>query len=516
MKKYLLLTLLSIACSSSMFASHMAGSDIWYEYIGTSTYPNRYRVNLALYRDATGIPMCQTVQCTKAVCITSSCFSSMTVFLPFKQVSLSFGSDTLMGALPGSIRTPGQLACTSPQGPMAYNGTEIYFFSAEVDLPGLCSDFKFSFNETARNLCSNILGTLDFYIEASLNNTIGHNSSPTFLSPAVKTFCVGKEFTWHQLANEPDGDSLYYTLDVPLAGACGSNFTPIAYLPGYHQSHPITTTGPFLFDYKTGTVTFTAAQQEIITFKITVEEFRLNTTTNSFLKVGQTSRDVQVPIIASSYCTSSPHQILYSSNASVDSIPHLVCQDTSIIVKFDSPILSSTIASDGSDFGLENSLGNLVPIAGAIPVIKGKNNLECREIEIFLYQPLSYNDTLMLSIRKGSDLNTLETSCGFQINEGDSLYLKVDGCQGWVSAAETKTIGVSIYPNPANDFLKLECPVTSLAVNIYVMDLSGKTLIHLSSPEVPDQLDISNLPNGIYTLRLQTSEGIEVIKFEKR
>lgn len=516
MKKYLLTALLSITCLSSIFASHMAGGDIWYEYIGTASNPHRYRINLALYRDATGVPMCPSSPCAKTVCISSSCFSPMNITLPFVPIPLQLGSDTLVGSMFGSIRTPGQLGCTSPQSPISYIGTEIYFFSTEVDLPGICSDFNFSFNEVARNPCSNLQVTGNFYIEADLNNTIGNNSSPVFLSPAVKTFCVGKEFTWHQLANEPDGDSLYYSLEVPLTGYCGGTPTPVAYVSGYHQSHPITTTGPFLFDYKTGTVTFTASQQEIVTFKITVEEFRLNPATNSFMKVGQTSRDVQVPIIASSYCTSSPHQILYSSNASVDSIPHLVCQDTSIIVKFDSPILSSTIASDGSDFGLENSLGNLVPIAGAIPVIKGKNNLECREIEIFLYQPLSYNDTLMLSIRKGSDLNTLETSCGFQINEGDSLYLIVDGCQGWVSAAETKTIGVSIYPNPANDFLKLECPVTSLAVNIYVMDLSGKTLIHLSSPEVPDQLDISNLPNGIYTLRLQTSEGIEVIKFEKR
>ncbi|WP_417589710.1 T9SS type A sorting domain-containing protein [Owenweeksia hongkongensis] len=517
MKKYLHVLLFSVISLTSMQASHLAGGDIWYEYIGTASNPHRYKVNLALYRDETGVPMCPSFPCFKTVCITSSCFPEMSISLSFDPITLAPNSDTLVGSRVGSIITPGQLSCLSPAGVFFFHRTELYYYSAEVDLPGICSDFNFSFSEVARNQCDNLQGALDFYIEAGLDNSLGNNSSPTFLSPAVKTFCAGKEFTWHLLASEPDGDSLYYSLDIPLAGNCGGAYSPIAYTPGYHQSQPITTApGAFAFDYKTGTITFTGSQQEVITFKITVEEFRLNSATNSFYKIGQTSRDVQLPILASSYCTASLYHVLYSSNASIDSIPHSTCQDSSIIVKFYNPILTSTVAADGSDFGLTYSLGQLIPIKGASPVLRGKNNLECREVEVFLHQPLSYNDTLMLTVRKGSDLNTLETSCGFEINEGDSLFLKVDGCQGWVSTAETKMIGFSVYPNPANDFLKIECPNPAMAININVLDLSGKILINLSSSDVPDHLDISPLPQGFYALQLQTDEGVEVIKFEKR
>ena len=68
---------------------------------------------------------------------------------------------------------------------------------------------------------------------------------------------------------------------------------------------------------------------------------------------------------------------------------------------------------------------------------------------------------------------------------------------------------ISIYPNPATDFITVNCDNMQKAV-IY-NSLGQQTLSFTTN-----KADISTLPNGIYTLRIETSKGTIVKKIVKR
>ena len=72
-KLYVVLALLMSFVSA---ATHLAGGDIQYRYIGDSTgIPRHYKVILRVYRDVTGIPMPTTDQVT----VSSGCYSNITI-----------------------------------------------------------------------------------------------------------------------------------------------------------------------------------------------------------------------------------------------------------------------------------------------------------------------------------------------------------------------------------------------------------------------------------------------------
>jgi hypothetical protein len=70
----------------------------------------------------------------------------------------------------------------------------------------------------------------------------------------------------------------------------------------------------------------------------------------------------------------------------------------------------------------------------------------------------------------------------------------------------------TIHPNPVSDILYLNTnfEVTGVAV----FDIGGKLVFHNKLTE--NQINVSNLPNGIYTLKVELIKGFEVRKFIKQ
>lgn len=66
---------------------------------------------------------------------------------------------------------------------------------------------------------------------------------------------------------------------------------------------------------------------------------------------------------------------------------------------------------------------------------------------------------------------------------------------------------LTIYPNPANSFVTIRYTVSDMGkVNMYLSNISGSTILHIVNCSIHDtgnfikQVDISNIPNGIYQL----------------
>jgi pectinesterase len=80
---------------------------------------------------------------------------------------------------------------------------------------------------------------------------------------------------------------------------------------------------------------------------------------------------------------------------------------------------------------------------------------------------------------------------------------------------------ISVYPNPASDKLTINYQLKkSAVVNIYLIDLQGKQhiVLHKETNAMgiqTESMDISELPPGIYFLRLQAGNDVVTKKIVK-
>lgn len=458
MKKVLFILTMALAfiLPNEVSASHAAGGEIYYEHITG----NQYRIFVFLYRDAYGITMPTTV----SVCISSSCGSVPNVVMG--QVP-----DPLTGNASGApVQDLDE--CASPT-PGATGGVnyELYIYSSTVTLSGPCADWRFSYSLNARNSAiDNLAGASgqNIYLEAKLNNTIGPNTSPAFVVPAIKRWCTvdptdpaSKPVVWSQASVEPDGDSIFYKFANPQGGAnCGPG-TNLNYAGGYSLTSPMTTFGGITVDSRNGTFTFMPTQAEVVVIRVDVEEYRFNTTRLRWELVGSSMRDMQVAI--SNICVNSvsngdrldfPTGLGLDSVVAVDSLRALGvnnidianqldpsttandtfvkvqvlknynCNDASIVLPFNSPILCESI--DPTDFRV------LGPDGVARPVYSVNDNcgpdLTTKNIELNLYQSFDINGIYVLYLKRGNDGNTLTNRCGFEINDNVVYLINVKDC----------------------------------------------------------------------------------------
>ena len=418
MKKFLTVMLMTLLSLTS-FASHLAGGDIQYRYIGDSTGVARhYKVILRVYRDVTGIAM----PTTETVTVSSNCYANQNI-----PMTLQAGS---------GLVAPTLFDCVTP-GSSGTKTLEIYTYKGYVILPGACSTFKFWYENCCRppgitNInTSNGFGNDGFFFDANLDNSFGENSSPIFISEPVRAFCVNKSFNWSQKSIEYDGDSIHYEM-INCRENAYPNQTNIPFDAGWTATQPVTSTF-FNLNSKTGTISFYPTQQEIDVMSIKITEYRYDSTWYVWYPVGSASRDMMISISANCSPAASQGVILdYNYPGQyLDSVTMLPavdydCGDSIIELNFVVKLDCESIAQDGTDFRLTNPNGQPIPVKrlSANCDING----ETQSIKVHLFKPLLVNGRYFLYSKTGNDGNTLTNKCGFPMNEFDTLVLIVDDC----------------------------------------------------------------------------------------
>lgn len=83
-------------------------------------------------------------------------------------------------------------------------------------------------------------------------------------------------------------------------------------------------------------------------------------------------------------------------------------------------------------------------------------------------------------------------------------------------SGDAENAGIMLYPNPASDVLSVNIPAKDAqSVSLYILDLKGKVVI--SGSNINGQIDVSQLPNGLYTVIISTdnrrfSHKVSIIK----
>jgi gliding motility-associated-like protein len=414
------------------FGSHYAGGDIQYRYIGDSTGINHhYKVILRLYRDASGIGM----PATTTVTVSSTCFANINI--PMIQQAGS------------GLVAPTLFDCVTPSS----NGTrtlEIYTYKGFVILPGTCPNYKFWWSDCCRpGNITNIFGSNGtfgndgFFFDADLNNSLGNNSSPIFISEPVRAFCVNKTFNWAQNSVEYDGDSVHYQLINCREGIYPTQ-NNIPFDPGFSATQPITSTF-FSINPKTGTMNFLPTTQEIDVMSVKITEYRYDSTWFVWYPIGSSSRDMMVTISANCSPTATQGVVLdynypgqYLDTITMLPAVDYSCGDSIIDLHFLIKIDCQSIAQDGSDFRMTNPLGQPIPIKrlSATCDVNG----ETQDIKVHLFKPLLVNGRYFLYSKTGNDGNTLVNKCGFPMDEFDTLVIVVDDCYDPIWKFENVTV----------------------------------------------------------------------------
>ena len=71
----------------------------------------------------------------------------------------------------------------------------------------------------------------------------------------------------------------------------------------------------------------------------------------------------------------------------------------------------------------------------------------------------------------------------------------------------------TVYPNPAKDLISIEGMSTRI---VQIFNSSGQIVKNLEAQGMPANVDISNLPEGIYTVRIRTKDKVVSKKFIKK
>ena len=420
--KILFLTVAFLGLPHLAQASHFAGGDLQYEYISSTGNSHKYKLTLRLYRDASGA----TIFGNQTVYACSNNFSTVSATLI--EVPNTNGLGTV---------APTLFDCVSANN--AGVTINVLVFEGEITLPGNAPDWTFAYDNYARNgAVDNINnpGATGFYLEAKLNNQIGQNNSPEFVSEPVRAFCTGRTFNWKQSVVEPDGDSLYYRISHVKDGNAGScSPTNITYATGWTYDQPITTSpaNSLVMNATTGLITFTPSAIEIDVMAVTVDEYRYDSTLYVWRKIGEVNRDMQIAI--ASACTPLAQagvQLDYQAPGIYqdpdNGLPTVDynCLDSTVTLKFAVKLDCSSISADGTDFRLTKPDGQ--PLAIESITANCDNNFEASQMTIKLFKPLSKNGKYFLYSKVGNDGNTLLNKCGFPMNEFDTIQLNVEDC----------------------------------------------------------------------------------------
>lgn len=472
MKKFTLAIFFTIGLLSlpKVNATHFAGAEIYYEHVAGTI--RDYCVTVIVYGDLNGAAALPT---TTSISYTSTCFAGATVNNVVNQQGANNGYNR------NDYVYTNAYAC-APYDPNDPNSVQFYSFSYQtcVTLPGNCNDWVFSWDDFARNnAIDNIQtpGTRALYIEAKLNNNLGQNSSPRFTSAPVKQFCVKQQsdppFPLVQNAVEINGDSVRYTLSEPLEGPN----QPIPWSVGYSSIAPISSFITPTIDQKSATFFFSPNNPEVDVLKIIVEEYRMAPGTGFWIFVGSTSRDLQIPVLTICNSTaekgpsinttiagfssgsinadslSSKYGINTVSNDStidpvssaynytVPIIEYNCFADSIMLIFNDAPLIyTPSISAEENEFRVIGPDGVARPILDISFKPFAGSNVLTNEIYLKLHRPLDANGQYVLQIKRGSDGNTLQDECGFQLPPNQIMLINVQNCPSLEYELENLTV----------------------------------------------------------------------------
>jgi len=94
------------------------------------------------------------------------------------------------------------------------------------------------------------------------------------------------------------------------------------------------------------------------------------------------------------------------------------------------------------------------------------------------------------------------------VNEDVHLIVQLQA--DYTSIKDLEDFEVKVFPNPARNTLFVEANMT--ITDIHIIDILGRPVISVKVQDMQNELDVSNLHNGIYFIRVFTDRGVKTIR----
>lgn len=446
MKKLLLICLLWIGISSNARASHMMGGQITIEHISGMDYHLVYTA----YRDMTGIPIAMVSSINFVDSLSGANF----------QVAVSY--DTIINVL--------------------VPGVEEYVYDTVITFPSV-GEWYISYEECCRNAA--ILNMTqpggEFHHFYTIIQIDSSNSSPVFLNPPIVLAQDSVPFYYNPLPFDADGDSIAWSLDVPLSG----NGVPVA---GYTLP-PSDSLVPFNMDPITGEITFLPNTLGNFQVSVRVKEYR------NGVQIGEITRDMQIIVVPS---PNTPATVMIVANtAPFNGKVYSITPGTAFslnVTVFDMDAQAISILGNGEPFLLTSNQAQLA-------VTNGVGSASA----ILSWTPSAAQERTAPYIM-GLRISEIYSNYVFQSDISISLRVGF-GTTGIVENALSSAISLS--PNPSTGNFAIQFNSTSNSpVKVDITSIDGKVAQGFTKDQIVSGLNVIqvnnlNLAKGAYIVRVE-------------
>ena len=507
---------LLLVFKTNLRASHYSAGEIFYEWIGDEPGKDSldYRVYATIYRNIGGAKI-GTGDLSGCVFRSSTGFST-SISLQYQRSNVSLNPNYTISANnpygwidsgPHPMDSEGWDISVANDCGNSYRDISEYRYVGEVTLTGKHQDWKIAiFPLCCRDLNDNLAGGGNLYIEVDLNNINGPNSSPRFMASAVSNLCLwdstvhSSPFSIDLRTREEDRDSILIRFDPngSESGNSCNSATPIAYSGNFSSTRPIGSSPASYFNQANQSLHIYPSALGTFVLKFEAIEYRFDTVLNTWRNVGNTVREI--PISVNGNCLPSIENWSLKDDPA-NTLKTLSCGDSLIKLAVPQKLQRSSVAPDGSDFSLLNSQSQLVPIQSA------RYRPLQSEIELQLRDTVSFNDTLALITRVGSDTNTIISSCSVSLPEFDTIMVITSGCpvdtSSGTSLAEAKFRSFRLFPNPTSNQVEIESALNGVPLEIKVFNTTGKFILGRQLPAYENKLNLETLASGTYILAIR-------------
>lgn len=252
---------LGLCSSQTSYANHLFGADFTYTWVTGNTY----RVTLTIYGDCAG------------AFTPGSSFNGLQGAVPLVYI---YNGGTVVDSMnlqqvgTGTEVTPvcpaqqSQTSCIVPGS--LIQGVTRFIYARNYTLSGISNNWRFVFNGDLPTVgggtiyiagrstaITNIVQPSVMRLEATLNNTVGNNSNPTYTTIPTPFFCINKPASYNPGTVDPNaGDVLSFAL---VDGLEQLPATTVAYInPPYSATAPIPVVpGSLILNNTNGQLDFT-------------------------------------------------------------------------------------------------------------------------------------------------------------------------------------------------------------------------------------------------------------------
>lgn len=171
-------------------------------------------------------------------------------------------------------------------------------------------------------------------------------------------------------------------------------------------------------------------------------------------------------------------------------------------------VIEADIDTDKFDLSSLRLLNNSIPvktrIAGGRVLFRFDTSMEVADHGNILYK-IKTKKSLMQNDRV-SNVSAIYYGYNFPIitNDASTTFALLSKGEFTIDTS------VKIYPNPTNNFVKVDSEGTIKSVQIF--DIQGRLLQHSFVSENSVILDVSDMPSGMYFVKVLTEKGIKVEK----